>query len=199
MPVKWPIRWDLRTSETHPLQIDWITSNLFTGRIGITLCPGKYQPVSWSGGWNRNLEIDIDVIGASGSTVVVSLVEDNEMRVLGVQGLGKAILAREMEWIHIPFEDTTAPDYKWMQGFDLVAPSILTSIKNGDSIVIHCKGGLSRAGTVVALLLCSMGMEVFSAIQLIRNVRSKNCINSIQQEFLISVTRHWMFKYKYEL
>jgi ADP-ribosyl-[dinitrogen reductase] hydrolase len=199
MPVKWPIRWDLRTSETHPLQIDWITSNLFTGRIGITLCPGKYQPVSWSGGWNRNLEIDIDVIGASGSTVVVSLVEDNEMRVLGVQGLGKAILAREMEWIHIPFEDATAPDYKWMQGFDLVAPSILTSIKNGDSIVIHCKGGLSRAGTVVALLLCSMGMEVFSAIQLIRNVRSKNCINSIQQEFLISVTRHWMFKYKYEL
>jgi len=199
MPVKWPIRWDLRTSETHPLQIDWITSNLFTGRIGITLCPGKYQPVSWSGGWNRNLEIDIDVIGDSGSTVVVSLVEDNEMRVLGVQGLGKAILAREMEWIHIPFEDATAPDYKWMQGFDLVAPSILTSIKNGDSIVIHCKGGLSRAGTVVALLLCSMGMEVFSAIQLIRNVRSKNCINSIQQEFLISVTRHWMFKYKYEL
>jgi ADP-ribosyl-[dinitrogen reductase] hydrolase len=199
MPVKWPIRWDLRTSETHPLQIDWITSNLFTGRIGITLCPGKYQPVSWSGGWNRNLEIDIDVIGDSGSTVVVSLVEDNEMRVLGVQGLGKAILAREMEWIHIPFEDTTAPDYKWMQDFDLVAPSILTSIKNGDSIVIHCKGGLSRAGTVVALLLCSMGMEVFSAIQLIRNVRSKNCINSIQQEFLISVTRHWMFKYKYEL
>ena len=199
MPVKWPIRWDLRSSETHPLQIDWITSNLFTGRIGITLCPGKYQPVSWSGGWNRNLEIDIDVIGDSGSTVVVSLVEDNEMRVLGVQGLGKAILAREMEWIHIPFEDATAPDYKWMQGFDLVAPSILTSIKNGDSIVIHCKGGLSRAGTVVALLLCSMGMEVFSAIQLIRNVRSKNCINSIQQEFLISVTRHWMFKYKYEL
>ena len=199
MPVKWPIRWDLRTSETHPLQIDWITSNLFTGRIGITLCPGKYQPVSWSGGWNRNLEIDIDVIGASGSTVVVSLVEESEMKVLGVQGLGKAILAREMEWIHIPFEDATAPDYKWMQGFDLVAPSILTSIKNGDSIVIHCKGGLSRAGTVVALLLCSMGMEVFSAIQLIRNVRSKNCINSIQQEFLISVTRHWMFKYKYEL
>ena len=199
MPVKWPIRWDLRTSETHPLQIDWITSNLFTGRIGITLCPGKYQPVSWSGGWNRNLEIDIDVIGDSGSTVVVSLVEDNEMRVLGVQGLGKAILAREMEWIHIPFQDTTAPDYKWMKVFDLVAPSILTSIKNGESIVIHCKGGLSRAGTVVALLLCSMGMEVFSAIQLIRNVRSKNCINSIQQEFLISVTRHWMFKYKYEL
>ena len=163
MSIKWPIRWDLRTSETHPLQIDWITNNLFAGRIGITLCPGKYQPVSWSGGWNRDLDADISAIEDSGATLVVSLVEKAEMIDLRVQGLGKAILARELEWIHIPFEDTTAPDYKWMKIFDLVAPSILTSIKNGDSIVIHCKGGLGRAGTVAALLLCSMGMDIIAA------------------------------------
>ena len=198
MSIKWPIRWDLRTSETHPLQIDWITNNLFAGRIGITLCPGKYQPVSWSGGWNRDLDIDISAIEDSGATLVVSLVEETEMKDLGVQGLGKAILARELEWIHIPFEDTTAPDYKWMKVFDLVAPSILASIKNGNSIVIHCKGGLSRAGTVAALLLCSMGIDVIAAIELIRNVRSRDCINSIQHEFFISVTSHWEFKHKYD-
>ena len=198
MSIKWPIRWDLRTSETHPLQIDWITNNLFAGRIGITLCPGKYQPVSWSGGWDRDLDADISAIEDSGATLVVSLVEETEMKDLGVQGIGKAILARELEWIHIPFEDTTAPDYKWMKVFDLVAPTILASIKNGDSIVIHCKGGLGRAGTVAALLLCSMGMEVFAALELIRDVRSKDCINYIQQEFLVSVTSHWEFKYKYD-
>ena len=198
MPIKWYIRRNLRTSETHPLQIDWITNNLFAGRIGITLCPGKYQPVSLSGGWYRDLDADITAIEDSGATLVVSLVEEAEMRDLRVQGLGKAILARELEWIHIPFEDATAPDYKWMKDFDLVAPSILTSIKNGDSVVIHCKGGLGRAGTVAALLLCSMGMDVFAALELIRDVRSKNCINYIQQEFLVSVTSHWEFKYKYE-
>ena len=198
MSIKWPIRWDLRTSETHPLQIDWITNNLFAGRIGITLCPGKYQPVSWSGGWNRDLDIDISAIEDSGATLVVSLVEETEMKDLGVQGLGKAILARELEWIHIPFEDTTAPDYKWMKVFDSVAPSIRASIKNGNSIVIHCKGGLGRAGTVAALLMCSMGMDVFAALELIRDVRSRDCINYIQQEFLVSVTTHWEFKYKYD-
>ena len=198
MTIKWPIRWDLRTSETHPLQIDWITNNLFAGRIGITLCPGKYQPVSWSGGWNRDLDIDISAIEDSGATLVVSLVEETEMKDLGVQGLGKAILARELEWIHIPFQDTTAPDYKWMKVFDSVAPSIRASIKNGNSIVIHCKGGLGRAGTVAALLMCSMGMDVFAALELIRDVRSRDCINYIQQEFLVSVTSHWEFKYKYD-
>ena len=41
MPSSWPIRYDLRTSESHPLVISWITHDSFAGEIGITLCPGK--------------------------------------------------------------------------------------------------------------------------------------------------------------
>ena len=189
MPIKWPIHWDLRTSETHPLQIDWITSELFTGRIGITLCPGKYQPVSWTGGWNRSLDADICAIDDSGATTVVSLVEECEMDILRVPGLGKSIQEYGIDWIHLPFKDTTAPNLKWMQEFASVAPSIIASIKKGDSIVVHCKGGLSRAGTVVALLLWSMGIKISSAIHLIRSVRSGECINSVQEKFLASATK----------
>jgi len=189
MSMKWPIRWDLRTSESHPLQIDWITSDLFTGRIGITLCPGKYQPISWSGGWNRDLEADISAIEDSGATTVVSLVEDTEMERLRVQGLGKAIIERSLNWIHLPFKDTTAPDEYWVQDFDLVAPSIIASIMKGESIVVHCKGGLSRAGTVVALLLQELGIKMPTAVKMIREVRSVDCINQEQEEFLADSTR----------
>ena len=189
MSMKWPIRWDLRTSESHPLQIDWITSDLFTGRIGITLCPGKYQPISWSGGWNRDLEADISAIEVSGATTVVSLVEDTEMERLRVQGLGKAIIERSLNWIHLPFKDTTAPDEYWVQDFDLVAPSIIASIMKGESIVVHCKGGLSRAGTVVALLLQELGIKMPTAVKMIREVRSVDCINQEQEEFLADSTR----------
>ena len=189
MSMKWPIRWDLRTSESHPLQIDWITSDLFTGRIGITLCPGKYQPISWSGGWNRDLEVDIGAIEDSGVTLVVSLVEEREMEILRVQGLGKAIIERGLNWIHLPFKDTTAPDEKWVQDFDLVAPSITASIMSGESIVVHCKGGLSRAGTVVALLLQELGIKMPTAVKMIREVRSVDCINQEQEEFLADSTR----------
>ena len=189
MSMKWPIRWDLRTSESHPLQIDWITSDLFVGRIGITLCPGKYQPISWSGGWNRDLEVDISAIEDSGATTVVSLVEDTEMKKLRVQGLGKAILAHNLNWIHLPFEDTTAPDEDWVQDFDLVAPSIIASIMKGESIVVHCKGGLSRAGTVVALLLQELGINMPSAVKMILDARSVDGINQEQEEFLADSTR----------
>ena len=185
MSIKWPIRWDLRTSMTHPLQIDWITSKKFQGKIGITLCPGKYQPVSWSGGWNRCLTTDIDVIEKTGVTTVVSLVEDYEMKVLRVLHLGDSIQERGINWIHMPFEDTTAPNSEWMEDFDSYAPSIISSVKNGDSVIVHCKGGLSRAGTFAALLLYALEIEMKDAITLIRRKRSSDCINPIQEEFLL--------------
>ena len=76
-----------------------------------------------------------------------------------------------------------------MQDFDLVAPSIIASIMKGESIVVHCKGGLSRAGTVVALLLQELGIKMSTAVKMIRDVRSVDCINQEQEEFLADSTR----------
>ena len=187
MPTPWPIQFDLRTSESHPIAIAWINHDLFDGEIGITLCPGKYQPVSWSGGWNRNLDADILAIREAGATTVVSLVESREMEILRVPELGNAVIAQGMEWVHLPFADTTAPGKEWMNDFHLCKDGLIQSIIDGKGIVIHCKGGLSRAGTVTALLLAELGLEVRDAISLIRKTRSVDCINEQQEEFLISM------------
>ena len=78
---------NLRTSLTHPLQIDWISLGEDNGRIGVTLCPGKYQPTSWTGGWNRDLELDIQTLVKSEVNSVISLIDENEMEVLRVEHL----------------------------------------------------------------------------------------------------------------
>ena len=93
MSKKWPVKWNLRTSQSHPITIGWISHDLLDGEIGITLCPGKYQPVSWSGGWNGNLDVDISAIHEAGATKVVILVEDTEMAILRVSGLGDAFIS----------------------------------------------------------------------------------------------------------
>jgi hypothetical protein len=53
----------LRSSATDPLRIDSVPAGV-SGRIGLTFCPGKYQPVSMSCGWQRDLALDLDVYGA---------------------------------------------------------------------------------------------------------------------------------------
>ena len=99
---------NLRTSLTHPLQIDWISLGEENGRIGVTLCPGKYQPISWTGGWNRDLELDIRKLVKSEVNSVISLIDENEMEILRVEHLGKSLQENGIHWIHLPLEDTTS-------------------------------------------------------------------------------------------
>ena len=187
MPTSWPVRWDLRTSETHPLIISGIKHPAFSGEIGITLCPGKYQPTSWSGGWNRNLDQDISVLKSEGISTVVSLVEQVEMDFLRVPNLGQAIIQQGIDWIHLPFRDTTAPDNAWTTRFNTVKGGLIDSIQSGERIMVHCKGGLGRAGTVTALLLIELGLVVDDAISLVRKIRGADCINPKQEDFLRSL------------
>lgn len=186
MRKSWPIQFDLRTSESHPLIISWICHESFEGEIGITICPGKYQPVSWSGGWNRDLDADISAINGAGASKVVTLVQDREMEILRVSRLGERVLAHNLEWIHLPFPDTTAPSPEWMKAFKLVKSDLISAIQTGEKIVVHCKGGLGRAGTVAAILLKELGLDTQEAVSLVRSKRSNDCINPTQEEFLNS-------------
>jgi len=191
MTSKWPISWELRNSESHPLQIDWITHPNFSGQIGITLCPGKYQPISWSGGWNRDLISDINTIVDSNVTTLISLIDHEEIEILRVNDLGKIVQSKGIKWIHLPLEDTTAPDEQWLKTFFLLLPSITHELESGNSILIHCKGGLSRAGTCAAMLLHSFRVSIVNAIKLIRTSRSENCINSEQVNFLFEFANNY--------
>jgi len=185
--MKWPVRWELKTSDFYPIRIDWVEHSNFDGRIGITLCPGKYQPVSWSGGWNRNLETDIKAIAKEGCTTIVSLIDYDEMRILRVENLENMISAYNMNWIHLPIKDTTAPTSEWLDNFKKIEDKLIESLVAGNSIVVHCKGGLDRAGLFACLLLSKTGISMHKSIKMVKNVRNKSCINKEQIEFLHSI------------
>jgi hypothetical protein len=44
------------------------------GRVGVTLCPGKYDPHAISGAWERDLALDLDAIRNWGASAIVTCV-----------------------------------------------------------------------------------------------------------------------------
>lgn len=177
----------MRTSQTHPIYVDWFPHNEGEGKIGMTLCPGKYQPNSSTGSWNRQLDVDLDNLRAMGVDRIISLITEEDMSVLRVEALGEEIHARGMKWDHLPFPDTTAPTQAWMERAAPVFDEIQSSIPSGETVVVHCMGGLSRAGTFMSLYLHRNGFKMLEAIDHVREIRSPTCINSRQVEFLICV------------
>lgn len=164
-----------RTSLSHPLQIAEIRPalepNAAYGRIGVTFCPGKKQLSAVSGAWDRDLGIDLDAIAAWGAAAVVTLVEEHELESLQVTGLGAEVRARHMAWYHLPIRDVSVPDAVFEAAWESAGEHLRRLVRSGFAVLVHCKGGLGRAGTIAARLLAELGMAPPEAIKAVRRVR----------------------------
>ncbi len=177
----------MRTSTTHPLYVSWLPLEGDQGRLGITLCPGKYQPVASTGSWNRQLDVDLQALVDMGVNRLISLITEEDMTMLRVENLGDEARRFGLAWDHLPLPDTTVPTDSWMERGMPVLEDLLGSIPEGEVAVVHCMGGLSRAGTFASMYLWLRGMDMAEAIQRVREERSPHAINPRQRAFLFQL------------
>ena len=77
---------------------------------------------------------------------VVTLVEPAELMLLKVEGLGEAVTRRHMSWFHLPIVDGSTRT-RSLSGLGRWQGEGLRSIlRSGFDLVVHCRGGLGRAG-----------------------------------------------------
>ncbi|MEA5444608.1 cyclin-dependent kinase inhibitor 3 family protein [Gammaproteobacteria bacterium AB-CW1] len=173
-----------RTSLTHPLRIDSIEYPSSTGRIGLTLCPGKYQPDGKSGAWCRNLSLDLDRVRGWGASHVLTLIEDHEFERLRVERLPEEVRARGMQWHHLPIVDRHPPDHRFEQQWPEIGPELHDILINDGRILVHCMGGLGRAGTIATTLLIEAGLNPKEAVSQVREARRGAIETQIQLDWL---------------
>jgi len=161
-----------RTSETHPLQIAAVPAGPGYGLIGITFCPGKHDRMAHTGAWARDLGMDLDVIKQWGATLVLTLVENEELVMLKVPDMGEEVERRGMLWRHLPIRDFSITTDEFEQQWLVTGKEIRTLLRTGKNIVVHCKGGLGRAGMMAARLLAELGTDPDEAIKMVRRARN---------------------------
>jgi ADP-ribosyl-[dinitrogen reductase] hydrolase len=175
----------LRTSVTDPLQIAAVRPDGLQGRIGVTLCPGKKDPY---GGWDRDLDLDLDLIQRWGAATVVTLLEDIELRSLEVTSIGDATRRRQMDWIHLPIKDVSVPGVAFEREWEVAGESLRARLRSGFDVLIHCRGGLGRGGLVAARLLIELGSKPEDAIGKVRRARP-GAIETTDQEKYVRATK----------
>lgn len=178
-----------RTSFTDPLAIAAVAAGPLLGRIGITFCPGKYDPRAMSGYWDRDLSIDLDAVRNWGAAAVVTLVEPRELVLLRVENLGEEVRRRGMLWVHLPIADGSTPDERFEHNWASSSDALRTLLRDRRDILVHCRGGLGRAGTIAARLLVELGMEPAVAIQRVRAERPGAIETPEQEEYVLSLAR----------
>ena len=171
-------------SQDNPLRIAEITVGRQGGRIGITFAPGKKQSYGLTGPHDRDLGADLDTVAAWGAAAVVTLMEEHELARVKIADIGAEVRARHMEWHHAPIVDVTAPGPAFEAAWPVLSARLRSLLARGMRILVHCRGGLGRAGTVAARLLVEGGVPADASIAAVRAVRPGAIETSTQEDWV---------------
>ncbi|MFO0547341.1 MAG: protein-tyrosine phosphatase family protein [Polyangiaceae bacterium] len=181
-----------RTSSTDPIYVAWALSLDGGGRVGVTFAPGKKDPSPHSSGgaWDRDLGLDLDRLKHHERVdLLVSLIEEHELRLLGIERLVEEANARDLALVRFPVRDGDVP--RDVPSALALVEDAAARARDGASVVFHCRGGLGRAGTFAASALVSLGLEPREAIERVRAVRPGALETAAQERFVLALgSRH---------
>lgn len=173
----------IRTSSTDPLRIATVATPV-GGLIGMTICPGKHDSWGLTGAWQRSLSEDMLSIVDWGASTVVTLVEQRELEQLGVPDLGRCVEEAGLQWHHLPIRDVSIPDRAFEGRWDAAGAQIRERLAEGQRVVVHCRGGLGRTGTITARLLIEFGVTPREALAQVRAARP-GAVETLEQELYV--------------
>lgn len=130
----------------------------------------------------------VGAIRAWGASAVVTLLPGEELALLGLAGLGPALRASGLDWLHLPILDMGTPDAAFEEAFAEALPVLVGRLDRGERVLVHCRAGIGRTGAVAARLLVARGVAPSAAIALVRRVRP-GAVETEQQERWVLAAR----------
>jgi len=181
-----------KTSQSHPIRVDFLDHADYPAlrRLGLTFAPGKKQGGALTGLWDRNLELDATRLREVYRTdILVSLIESHELAELQIPNLVEVMNGLGIDVIRHPIRDGSIPED--LEAFTAVVERIAGALEAGSTVVVHCKGGLGRAGTTAACAAVALSGGTIAgrdAIELVRTYR-EGAVETLSQEEFIEAFR----------
>lgn len=134
-----------------------------TGKLCLSITPGKIDKQG-----NRNLTMDLKAIKDDNIKIIVCLLEWPEMCYLNISDYPKKAQEEGFLFYHLPIPDRGVPQQREV---NVLVPLLVKHLSAGRNVLVHCRGGLGRAGTICACCMGHFGYEWKTAIKTVRQKR----------------------------
>ncbi len=176
----------VQTSMNNPMRVIWMENRqaapLWPGRLGLTIAPGKKgQSPAGPAVHDRDLETDFAALKAERVDVLVNLMEEAEGERYGMGEYDAVARQAALKVRRYPMVDVKVPSDP--ATFAALVGELYTDLQAGNTVVVHCLGGLGRSGTLAACLLIRAGLGAQAAMDLTRTCRP-GAIEGGQSEFV---------------
>jgi protein-tyrosine phosphatase len=113
---------------------------------------------------------------------LVSLLEETEYIRFHIANLRQRAQELGMEVLHLPIPDGSPPPDR--EACQRAIARIISHLQSEKTVVVHCRGGLGRAGTITAAVLIALGQPAETAMRQVRTVRPGAIETPSQEQFL---------------
>jgi len=177
------------TSDNTPLRVDFLPGvdrvDLSGGLLGMMHAPGKKLLSIRSGFYDRDLEKDLIRLKEHYNIdTIVTLNEDHELAQLHIPDLRSKITELNMESLQFQITDMSTPTSEDGNKFVSLVLQVVTRLKAGKRVAVHCKAGKGRTGLFVACCLVSMGMMPRNAVEIVRRARAGTIQTWSQEKYV---------------
>ena len=111
--------------------------------------------------------------------------EDHEFDKLEVAALGEAAEAAGLEWHHLAIRDVDIPREPFERLWVYSGHVLRKKLTAGERVVLHCRGGLGRTGTVATRLAIELGAQPREALGNVRAARPKAVETDAQEAYAL--------------
>jgi protein-tyrosine phosphatase len=180
-----------RTSDSDPLAVAWVEVDGVAGRLGIAMAPGRHDRAGTTSWW-RDLHADLRRLRhVHRVQVLVTLLTDDELRDLSIANLATALETHGVESLRLPIRDGGVPTASQEDGMMRLVHAIVRRLRDGRTVVVHCRAGQGRSGLVAATTLAVLGAPPSVAIARVRAAQPRALETLGQEAYVAEAAAAW--------